>query len=99
MPQYAILLYAPTPADWMKMPTEELEDLGTGATSLYWHFENKDELLDSVFDRVIGEIELPAPDPSRWQEQVKDVARGARQVMKAHRDKETIVHGAETSNP
>ena len=25
MPQYAILLYAPTPADWMEMPSEELE--------------------------------------------------------------------------
>src|SRR5215211_5963540 len=25
MPQYAILLYAPAPADWMQMPPEELE--------------------------------------------------------------------------
>jgi len=25
MPQYAILLYSPTPADWMEAPTEELE--------------------------------------------------------------------------
>jgi AcrR family transcriptional regulator len=62
------------------------EELGTGAASLYWHFGNKDELLDSVFDRVIGEIGLPAPDPARWQEQVKEVAREARVVMKAHRD-------------
>lgn len=62
------------------------EELGTGAASLYWHFANKDELLDAVFDRVIGEIGLPAPDPSRWQEQVKEVARGARRVMRTHRD-------------
>ena len=32
------------------------EELGTGAASLYWHFGNKGELLDAVFDRVIGEI-------------------------------------------
>lgn len=25
MPQYAVLLYAPTPADWMEAPPEELE--------------------------------------------------------------------------
>lgn len=62
------------------------EEVGTGAASLYWHFANKDDLLDAVFDRVIGEIGLPAPDPSRWQEQLKEVARGARRVMKAHRD-------------
>jgi len=62
------------------------EELGTGAASLYWHFGNKGELLDAVFDRVIGEIELPMPDRSRWQEQVKEVARGARRVMRTHRD-------------
>ncbi len=62
------------------------EELDTGAASLYWHFGNKDELLDAVFDRVIGEIRVPAPDPDRWQEQVKEVARGARGVMRAHRD-------------
>lgn len=62
------------------------DELGTGAASLYWHFGSKDELLDSVFDRVIGEIGLPAPDPARWQEQVKEVAREMRRVMKDHRD-------------
>lgn len=62
------------------------EELDTGPASLYAHVSGKEELLDLVLDRVIGEIELPEPDPARWQEQVKAWAREGRRVMKAHRD-------------
>lgn len=44
-------------------------ELDTGAASLYAHVAGKDELLDLVFDQVMGEIPLPEPDPERWQEQ------------------------------
>lgn len=45
-------------------------ELGTGAASLYAHVANKEELLDLVFDEIVGEIPLPELDPARWQEQV-----------------------------
>jgi AcrR family transcriptional regulator len=62
------------------------EELGTTAGALYWHVRNKEELLGLVFDRVAGELDLPPPDPSRWEEQFKEVAREARSVMLRHRD-------------
>jgi AcrR family transcriptional regulator len=62
------------------------EELGTGPASLYWHVGNKDELLDLVFDRVVGEFEIPGPDPARWREQTKDLARQMRAVLLRHRD-------------
>lgn len=62
------------------------EELGTGAASLYWHVGNKDELLELVLDRVIGELDLPSPDPARWEEQLKELLRHARQVLKRHGD-------------
>lgn len=62
------------------------EELGTGAASIYWHVANKDELLGLVFDRVVGEVELPPPDPARWQRQLKELAREARRVLASHRD-------------
>lgn len=62
------------------------EDLGTGAGSLYWHVRSKEELLNLVVDRVIGELEVPDPDPPRWQEQVKELARQIRRLMNQHRD-------------
>ncbi len=62
------------------------EELGTGAASLYWHVRNKEELLQLLFERVTEEVVLPEADPSRWQEQLKDLARESRRVMKRHRD-------------
>lgn len=48
-------------------------ELGTGAASLYAHVAHKEELLELVFDAVVGEIPLPEPDPRRWQEQVRQL--------------------------
>ncbi|GAA4834719.1 TetR family transcriptional regulator ActII [Saccharopolyspora rosea] len=58
--------------------------LGTGAASLYAYVRNKDELHELVLDLVLGEIELPEPDPARWQEQVKDLLRQSVEVMTRH---------------
>ena len=44
-------------------------ELGTGPASLYAHVTGKDELLDLLYDQVVGAIPLPEPDPARWQEQ------------------------------
>lgn len=60
--------------------------VGVKAASVYWHVRDKEELLDLVFDRVIGEVEVPEPDPPHWREQVWEVARRMRRVANAHRD-------------
>jgi AcrR family transcriptional regulator len=62
------------------------EKLDTGAASLYWHVGSKDGLLDLILDRVIGEQEIPDPEPERWQEQLKEVARTLRATILRHRD-------------
>ena len=59
-------------------------ELSTGAASLYWHVSSKDELADLIVDRVSSEIEIPTPDPSRWQEQLVEWMTQARQVMKRY---------------
>ncbi len=75
------------------------EELGTGAASLYWHVRNKDELLQLLFERVTAEIVLPDPDPSRWQEQLKDLAHQMRAVMNRHRDIARISLGRVPAGP
>lgn len=60
--------------------------LNTTAGALYWHVGSKDGLLDLIFDHVIGEQHVPDPDPERWREQVKDVARTMRATILGHRD-------------
>jgi AcrR family transcriptional regulator len=48
------------------------DQLGTGASSLYAHVTGKDELLELVFDELIG--------------QVRQMLRGFRAILIAHRD-------------
>jgi AcrR family transcriptional regulator len=60
------------------------EELGVGVGAVYWHVANKEQLLQLVFDRVIGELPLPEPDPARWREQVKQAARDERDMMTRH---------------
>ncbi len=60
------------------------DELGTGAASLYWHVGSKDGLLDLVMDQIIGEGKVPDPDPDRWREQLKQVARDQRAASLRH---------------
>jgi AcrR family transcriptional regulator len=62
------------------------EELNTGPASLYWHVGSKDGLLDLLMDHVIGEQAVPDPDPERWSEQLKQVARTMRATILRHRD-------------
>ncbi len=59
-------------------------ELDTGPASLYAHVENKDELDQLVVNRVAGMVHLPAPDPERWAEQLKDVCRDMLQLFREH---------------
>lgn len=61
--------------------------LRTGAASLYAYVGSKEELIELVVDRVIGEVRFPdQPDPSRWMTQLKEVAREMRRVFASHGD-------------
>jgi AcrR family transcriptional regulator len=51
------------------------QELNTGPASLYAHVSNKDELSELMFDRMLGEVELPEPDPDRWREQLRELCR------------------------
>ncbi|WP_370947895.1 TetR/AcrR family transcriptional regulator [Amycolatopsis sp. cg5] len=58
--------------------------LETGPASLYAHVSNKDELDELMFDRILGDAPIPAPDPSRWAEQIKELLRAQLAAMLSH---------------
>lgn len=70
------------------------QELGTGAASLYAYFANKDELLEQLLDRIIGDIPLPVAGPAPsvspngpdWAAVVKRSCWDSRAVFLAHRD-------------
>jgi AcrR family transcriptional regulator len=60
--------------------------LGTGAASLYAHVSGREELLELVFDALIGQVKLEEPDPARWREQVHRLMRDFRDILASHTD-------------
>ncbi|MET9512842.1 TetR/AcrR family transcriptional regulator [Streptomyces flavidovirens] len=59
--------------------------LGAGATSLYRHVANKDELIELVVDEVYGELEVPDADgPQGWRAAVGGSAYSLRSMALRH---------------
>lgn len=58
--------------------------LGTGQASLYAHVANREELDQLVVDRICGELQLPEPDPERWDEQLRQLLRDCLALYRAH---------------
>lgn len=57
--------------------------LNCGATTIYWHVANKEELLDLTFDEVMGE--LPDLEPTGdWRAEAMAVLRELRAMMLRH---------------
>ena len=69
------------------------KELDVGAASLYWHVGDKEELLSLLLDRIVGESEVPDPDPEHWQEQVKEMGRQNLRLFRRHRDAAQISLG------
>ncbi|MEO3888883.1 TetR/AcrR family transcriptional regulator [Nonomuraea sp. B5E05] len=59
--------------------------LNAGATSMYTHVANKDELIELVVDEVYGEIEAPATnDPEGWRAAITGCAHSMRATLLRH---------------
>jgi AcrR family transcriptional regulator len=59
--------------------------LETGATTLYWHVANRDELIELVVNEVYGELEVPDSDADDWQDATRRFARSVRAAALRHR--------------
>jgi AcrR family transcriptional regulator len=75
------------------------QELDAGAASLYWHVGDKEELLSLLLDRIVGEQEVPDPDPEHWQEQVKELMRSTRRLFAQHRDSAQLSLGRIPAGP
>jgi AcrR family transcriptional regulator len=60
------------------------QEFGVEAMALYYHFANKDELIDGIVDIVFSEIELPT-DGTGWKAAMRQRAISMRDVLLRHR--------------
>lgn len=60
--------------------------LNIQAPSLYWHFANKQALLDAMADALLAGMVLPPDDGLPWDAWVKAMAVEFRRTLKSRRD-------------
>jgi AcrR family transcriptional regulator len=76
------------------------QKLDTGPASLYVYVQNRDDLLRLVFDRVAGEVVLPADEPDGdWREQLVTLIEDAINILARHQDVATLALGDIPTGP
>jgi TetR/AcrR family transcriptional regulator, tetracycline repressor protein len=97
----ALDLLAGTGLDGLTMRVVATE-LGVRAPTLYWHVENKQDLLDAMADLMIDEstagLEAPAAGQD-WQDWLADCAQRSRRTMLRYRDGARVLAGSHTVRP
>jgi AcrR family transcriptional regulator len=58
--------------------------LRAGTMSLYWHVDNKEQLLDLMLDTVLGETAIP-DSATDWRSALRAIACSDRAVLHRHR--------------
>lgn len=69
------------------------EALNVKAPSLYWHFANKQALLDAVADAMLDDVGRTIPPGQEWRPTLRQIAKELRSALKAHRDGARVFAG------
>lgn len=74
-------------------------ELGVQAPALYWHFKNKQQLLDAMAEALTAaHMTRPAlTDPAGWREWMRDYAHRDRAMLNSYRDGARLVAGTRPS--
>lgn len=73
--------------------------LGVQAGAIYWHFKDKEALLDAMADRIVGRIIETPLTSGPWDAQLADLAHRLRRALLAHRDGARVVAGTYVAEP
>jgi TetR/AcrR family transcriptional regulator, tetracycline repressor protein len=70
------------------------QDQGVTPMAMYWHFKDKDRLLDGIAERLMSEVVLPpdGSDAGRWDDQFRDLLAAVLVVLRAHPAAADLLH-------
>ena len=58
--------------------------LGVSPMALYWHFKNKDELLNAVADRLWSLVDIAVDPTAPWPERARTLMNSMADVLRGH---------------
>jgi TetR/AcrR family tetracycline transcriptional repressor len=72
--------------------------LDVQAGALYWHFADKQSLLDAMAEQMLATVDTSRIDQP-WAERVSDLAQQVRAALLAHRDGARLLTGTYVAKP
>ena len=82
------------------LTTRRLADvLGVQGPALYWHFKNKQELIDEMARSLLADAYGPIGEDQEWTEWLLEGARRLRRTMLAYRDSARLIAGYRPTGP
>lgn len=57
--------------------------LGVTPMALYWHFKNKDDLLDAMVGWLYGQMDFSIDESAVWQDQLRSIVAAEVEVLRA----------------
>ncbi len=60
------------------------QDQGVTPMALYWHFKDKDLLLEGIAERLLSRVVIPPVTEEPWYDQLRDVLGALLEVLRAH---------------
>lgn len=73
--------------------------LSVAATTLYWHVQTKDDLLEYALDEAYAEIDIPEPDIAGWRGAATLFAHSMRSIVIRHPWLPTVVNSRISIGP
>ena len=75
------------------------QELGVTPMALYWHFRNKDELLNGLSDQFWSEIDTDVDDAAPWPDQLRTVLDSLVRVLREHPSASQLLASGEKQSP
>lgn len=69
------------------------DHLDVQVAALYWHFKNKQELLNAMADAMLADFDRDIPDTEDWTQRLQAIAQNFRQALLAYRDGARVFAG------
>ena len=60
------------------------QEQGVTPMAMYWHFSDKDSLLDGIADALVAAVELPEPSDQPWHDQVRGIFAAFLEAIRPH---------------